>query len=250
MKKQLLLLVIMLMPLVAKAYDAYIGGIYYNFNNEAKTATVTYSSQNNAYSGVVEIPSTVDYNGETYIVTEIGGFAFGYCGNVTSISIPSTVTTIGSYAFSVCTSLYSITIPNSVTSIGEFAFSSTGWLDNQPDGILYLDNWLIGYKGEKPIGGLTIADGTRGIAAFAFQGCSGLTSVTIPNSVTGIGDRAFEGCSDLPTVTIPNNVTSIGIGAFRDCSDLTSVTIGNSVTNIGELAFHIVSKRALVTMNI
>ncbi len=41
-------------------------------------------------------------------VTEIGGFAFGVCTGLTSVTIPNSVTTIGSYAFEYCTGLTSI----------------------------------------------------------------------------------------------------------------------------------------------
>ena len=224
MKKTFFLLLMLLLPAVAGAYEARIDGIYYNFNKDAKTATVTYydylndyQSNQNAYSGAVNIPATVNYSGETYDVTGIGSYAFRYCSGLTSVTIPNSVTSIGGYAFSGCTGLTSVTIPNSVTSIGSsafsgcsgltsvtipnsvtsiggYAFDGTGWYNNQPDGILYLDNWLIGYKGNKPEGKLMIAQGTRGIAGSAFYDCSGLTSVTIPNSVTIIGYDTFCQC--------------------------------------------------------
>ncbi len=145
MKKILFLLLAAILPAMAGAYDAYIDGIYYNFDKEARTATVTHRNYNewnqNAYSGTVNIPVTVIYNGELYDVTSIGSFAFQYCNNLTSITIPS-----------------------SVVSIGSEAFSGTGWLNNQLDGILYLDKWLIGYKGEKPTGTYVVAEETKGIA--------------------------------------------------------------------------------------
>ena len=147
------------------------------------------------------------------------------------------VTSIANLAFYGCSGLTSVTIPNSVMSIAQFAFNNTGWYNDQPNGILYLDNWLIGYKGEKTSGDIAITEGTKGIADAAFIGCSGLTSVTIPNSLTSIGDFAFEDCSGLTSVTIVNGVTSIGSNAFENCTGLTSVTIPNSVTSIGGGAF-------------
>ena len=169
-------------------------------------------------------------------VTSIGSNAFEDCYNLTSIKISYSLTNIGSYAFSGCSGLTSFTIPNSVTSLGGGVFSNTGWYNKQNDGILYLDKWLLGYKGNQPTGLVTIADGTKGIAGSAFSYCSGLTSITIPNSVASIGDYAFRNCSGLSSVTIPNSVTSIGSGAFT-YSGLTSVSIPKSVTYIGEYAF-------------
>ena len=97
-------------------------------------------------------------------VTSIGNYAFYKCTGLTSITIPNSVTNIGDWAFFGCSGLTSITIPNSVTSIGRSAFAYTGWYNAQPDGILYLDNWLIGYKGSKPTGEITIKSGTKGVA--------------------------------------------------------------------------------------
>ena len=99
----------MLLPMMAEAYDAKIDGIYYNFNKDAKTATVTYYSDGNyfkenknAYSGTVNIPRKVKYSGVTYDVTSIGNYAFRDCSGLTSVTIPNSVTSIGGYAFSGC----------------------------------------------------------------------------------------------------------------------------------------------------
>lgn len=116
------------------------------------------------------------------------------------------------------TSLESIVLPNSVTSIDGSAFYDTPWYNKQPDGLLYLDNCLLGYKGDtKPTGDLDIKDGTRLIALVAFNGCSGLTSVTIPNSVAHIGEGAFCGCSSLTKIICKiENPFSIDSGGYYD----------------------------------
>ena len=52
-----------------------------------------------------------------------------------------------------------------------------------------------------------------------------VTDFVIPDSITSIGAYAFIGCSGLTSVTIPNSVTSIGYSAFENCSGLTGVYI-------------------------
>ncbi len=159
------------------------------------------------------------------------------CSGLTSIELSNNVISIGSYAFSGCSGLTNITIPNSVTYIGSYAFKNSGWYDAQSDGTLYLDNWLICYKGNKPTGEITVKNGTKGLASSAFYGSYDLTSITIPNNVSFIGDGVFCGCSKLTSITIPNGVTSIGKCLFCDCFGLTSITIPNSVTSIDDQAF-------------
>ena len=52
MKKTLLLLLTVLLPIAASAYDAYVGGIYYNLSGSQATVT----SGTNKYTGSVSIP--------------------------------------------------------------------------------------------------------------------------------------------------------------------------------------------------
>ncbi len=171
-------------------------------------------------------------------VTSIIGGAFAGCSNLTNINIPNSVTTIGYKAFNNCSGLTTINIPNSVTAIGYDAFSGTSWYDNQPDGLVYAGLVAYEYKGTKPEGTtITLKEGTKGIADFAFSNCSNLAAINIPNSVTYIGEGAFNNCSSLTTINIPNSVTYIGSYAFSGCSSLTTINIPNSVTAIGYDAF-------------
>ena len=60
------------------AYDFKQGNLYYKILSEEELTVATAENndiRNPTYSGDIEIPSHVTYNGKTYTVTEIGGFA-------------------------------------------------------------------------------------------------------------------------------------------------------------------------------
>ena len=127
MKKQLLLFVMMLLPLVAMADDSGSCGtnVTYTYVSSIGTLTIQGSgamsdySSNGApwYSYYSNIKTVVIKDG----VTSIGSSAFCLCTGLTSIEIPNSVTSIGVQAFYI-SGLTSIEIPNSVTSIGNYAF--------------------------------------------------------------------------------------------------------------------------------
>ncbi|MFC2604946.1 MAG: leucine-rich repeat domain-containing protein, partial [Bacteroidota bacterium] len=118
-------------PLMAQQdYDFKVWQLYYKITDAAKREVAVVPAQSNYpyynYSkptGVVTIPTTVIYSGNTYSVTSIGESAFYGCSGLTSITIPNSVTSIGDGAFSHCSGITSITIPSSVTSIGAGAFA-------------------------------------------------------------------------------------------------------------------------------
>ena len=123
MKKQLLLLVVMmLLPLAASADAVEINGIWYDLITKGNVARVTQNP--NRYTGSITIPESVKYNNVDYSVTSIGQSAFSSCYGLTSVIIPNSVTSIGESAFYGCSGLISVTIPNSVTSIGQRAFEN------------------------------------------------------------------------------------------------------------------------------
>jgi len=182
------------------------------------------------------------YNNQPDGVLYLDNWCIGYKGEMpenTSINIKDGINGIADLAFSYCSNLDSIIIPSSITSIGCDAFDSTDWLNNQPDGVLYLDNWCIGYKGEMPENtSINIKDGINGIADNAFFGCGNLASISIPEGITRIADNTFSNCVNLSSINIPDGVTSIGNWAFYSCcNSLTSINIPDSVISIGEYAF-------------
>ena len=215
MKQKLLflLLLVMSLPMTMMAENPVeVGEIFYNLIPKGKSAEVT--SKDGGYSGVITIPPSIMYEGETYDVTKIGDNAFKDCTNLTAVTIPNSVKTIGGSAFQGCSSLTSINIPSSVTSIEGNAFNGCSDLTS-----------------------IDIPNSVTSIGGNAFLGCSSLTSIDIPNSVTSIEVGEFAYCTNLTSINIPNSVTSIGGSAFRDCTSLTSIDIPNSVTSIENWAF-------------
>ena len=91
---------------------------------------------------------------EGWTVVGIREYAFEYCLNLTSVTIPNSVTSIGNGAFHGCTRLTSVTIPDSVTSIGEYAFYDCTSLTS-----------------------VTILNSVTSIGRNAFAWCSSLTTI-------------------------------------------------------------------------
>ena len=264
-RPRLAMLLLTLVTLTASAYDFMVDGIAYAYNNDGTSVSVTSDGYSN-YSGEIIIPEEVSYKGKTYSVTAVGYYAFSYCSELTSVTIPNSVTSIGNQAFCQCSALTSASIGNSVTYIGDEAFYGSG------------------------LTSVTIPNSVTYIGDGAFAYCTGLTSINIPSSVTHIssclfwGDgvaSSFMGCSNLETITvdsgnttydsrdncnaiietasntliigcknttIPNSVTIIGDGAFYG-SGLTSITIPHSVTTIGDAAFSNCSELTSMTIS-
>ena len=242
----------------ALAYDALIDGIYYDFNTTDGTATVTYYQTGrtyrnrdyiyynaNAYTGDVIIPKTVTYNETTYQVVAIGGQAFEYCANLTSVTIPEGVTTIGGGAFLDCTGLTTVTIPEGVTAINGSAFNGCTGLTTVsiPKSVTEIGSSAFNY-----CSGLTkviisdiaawcnISFGADGYNSTSnplyyakhlyIDANTEITDIVVPEGVEAL-NYTFPNCESLKSVTIPASVTAIN-GAFYGCTNLTKVTLNSN----------------------
>lgn len=226
----------------------------FDYDDTAKTATVTGCTVSITR---LDIPATVQHDGQEYTVTAIRGRAFYGSVSMLSVTIPNTVTSIGSGAFGSCINLQDVSIGEGVADLCGTEFSSCSSLlainvdaDNPRytslDGVLYNKavTQLISCPGGKRA--VNIPEGVTEIGFGAFLGCSSLASVSIPESVSTIGSAAFNGCSSLKDVNIPSAVTAIAEGAFSS-TGLTAVTIPATVTTIEEDAFASCYDLAMVT---
>lgn len=190
--------------------------------------------EDDSYTGELVIPDYVEYEirndmGEVYLKSPVVGIteeAFMGCKGLTSVIIGKFVEDIYYWAFKDCTNLESFTIPTSVEYIDEEVFVNTAWYNALPDGLIYKDNVLFGFKGSKAgfEGHLDIADGTRIIAGGALKYTMSISSVTIPNSVISICQSAFFQ-SGITSLIIPTSVKGIYYQAFHCCNKLEKIEV-------------------------
>lgn len=228
--------------LPVKAQTLKIDGIEYAIHEKTASASV---KDGKGASGSVTLPSSVDYNGKSYPVTQIDEYSFFECNGLESIIIPESVDIIENSAFSQSEKLSKVILPQEMSSIGEMAFSECPLEEvTLPKGLTRIEPYCFQLNKIKsiiiPEGVVTILDG-------AFNLCENLQTVSLPESLREIGTCAFQGCG-LFEVVIPEGVTTIskhftdihsgydGI-SFKDNKNLKSIYIPSTVTFIGTGSF-------------
>ena len=170
----------------AEVYEhVCIYGFYYDIDDDAKTATVTYESLNpeENYASFAEknyyldTYATIRWQGNDIPVVGIGQYAFAGCP-ILEVRLNENIKSIGDYAFSGCEKLRDVMKCESLETIGEHAFSGCNKLEH-----LYLP------------------EGLTKIGADAFYGCTGVAHISLPSTLNSIGARAFGGCSALKEIT-------------------------------------------------
>ena len=137
-------------------------------------------------------------------ITYIGRCAFDSCGNLSDVTLPTSLRIIGQCAFNDCTALRSIQLPEGLTTIMEDAFNAAG---------------LVSITFPSTLGELR--DG-------AFMNCEKLQSLWLPEGLTTIGDWAFYCNPNISSIYIPASVTTIGEEAFIYYNNLATVRYGGS----------------------
>jgi len=180
--------------------------MYYNITS-GSTVTVVNPGWNNYAmpTGLLELPSQVEYDGTTYNLTAIGQEAFGYCTELTGVIIPEGVVSIGTFAFSGCLGLDSIVLPSTLVEIRSQVFYGTSYVADdsrwEADGVLYIGEYLIA---SRPVvdSVITVKEGTRGLAAMSFYYNQSLKMIRLPESLVFVGGLAFSDCGSIDTVEL------------------------------------------------
>lgn len=232
----------LLLPAVVSAQNFMSGGIGYNvLSTDDHTVEVTVKQNCTPYSGNINIPSTVTYNGTTYDVVALGEEAFRQA-SLSGITIPSSVTQIKRGCFLFATGPSSITIPASVAVIEPMAFATNNLnainVDENNPNFISMDKMLFSKDTTTLVeclktksGAVTLPQSTRHLAANAFAYCQNITGVTLPEGLESIGYWAFVDNQRLNNIVIPSSVTHIAPGSFVNCPALNNLSIAEGNTH-------------------
>lgn len=259
MKKLLLTLLVILLPIVAKADDSGMCGDNVTYTFEESTGTLIISGT----GAMKDFMTTTDcpwWNYKEKIlklvinpgIEVIGDNCFFDCTNLTTIVFSDDIKSIGAYAFTGCFNIKDVNIPNLSVWCGikfeNFQSNPLSSAQNLcvdgkpisdvviPDGVTRINKYAFAsYKNLKSI---KFSDTVSRIDSIAFYKCINLKTIEIPNSVTSIDIDAFSSCTSLTTVKLSENLTSIPDGLFYNCTALSSINIPEGVSSIGIYAFH------------
>lgn len=182
-------------------------------------------------------------------VTEIGKYAFAYCLWLGRgyISLGTQLEQIGNYAFYGCSDLGNTSyassgmkIPDTVNNVGTYAFNGTAFWKNTKSGIVYVDDWAVGFVDDGVTASFTVKSGTVGVSNYAFYKWATLGMITLPESLEMIGNGAFSECPNLSRVQINEfcKLTEIRDYTFYKCGKLNKVDLPGDVERIGRSAFY------------
>ena len=223
--KKILVTIMMLLPMLANAYDFEKDGIYYNITS-LQDLTVDVTSGDNPYSGNITIPESVIYSNKVFKVTGIAERGFAY-SDITGVNLPNTITDLKIEAFAGCYNLVSLSIPGSVSSfqrgvlLGCYNLSDVRIEDSDKN--LHMNMVTIYSNGYS-----------------SFRDCK-LQSVYVGRSLTSSdnGDQGiFSNQSELTNVEFGEKIGTIAGGMFYQCTSLEKIVLSKNIKRIGRFAFY------------
>ncbi len=257
-------------PFCAEAEINYECGKHATWSLDTATGELVISGYGEMYDYSYRGSPWYDYI--TYIktcvveegITVVGKYAFASCIRMTSIEFPSSLIRIKSDALYNTPYLTSIDFPNgsNLCIVSEKIVEESKWYDIQPNGPIYIGNFLYGYKGAIPANTtLNVKEGTLGIASFDFKNQTNIVNINIPDSVFSIAGNTFEGSTwlaDQPDgmvfagkvlytykgvmqlgqkLVVPEGTNGLAGYALKDCDLLYEIVLPESLIFIGSNSF-------------
>ncbi len=205
----------------------------------------------------ITIPATIDADGRTYDVTELGMYLTDACESLRSISIPDTVRYVGTGSLSCVTiemidvdadnpylsSIDNVLYDASGQELIRYAPARTGTSFDVPETVT--DIRENAFRDASSLVSVRLPDKMTILRSGTFMGCISLEDVgsygsgdgCLPESLTYIDSMAFEGCTSMTGIVLNGSLKHIGLMAFSKCSSLTAMHIPSNVTGIEFMAF-------------
>ncbi len=165
----------------------------------------------------VVIPATVTYKGKDYKITTLGTGCISNKGNVTEITVPSTINELGIRPFAGCSSLKTIIVEPSekdyelVVNVSSFSITPFNiGMECTARAELRLHR-NVHLKDESDI--------------LYHETNAGLRAIVFGDEVWRISKGTFVGFKDLEEIVIPPSVTEIQDDAFSDCTGSISLRV-------------------------
>ena len=169
--------------------------------------------------------------------TALNSFGCVDCPNLESVKLPKNLWLLDPYCLENTPKLKSITLPDSLDYIGlnDFVGSSIESI-KIPKKVYYIGESAFE---NTVINSVEFDEGSelKTIDKSAFKGCNNLKSIVIPASVTTIGAYAFSGCTNLTSVTFEEGSKLETLDTSFYDSGITEFTIPKNVKKIESIAF-------------
>ena len=220
----------------------YVGNIFYKIDGNNASVTncaggvpSNMEKERSEYSGTVNVPASVTYDGVNYPVKSIGTCAFYKQSDLQAVVIPTSVTEFKLRSFAFAQNLARVTFMNreaGLISVGEAAFQECTRLNNVvlPNSTLRIDK--EGFRGCSSLSNITLSNQLNYINEYAFADCPVLNNVTLPESLKSIQIAAFNNDAAMSSITFPAALEGIGASAFANCPSLKDVTFNTSHYNM------------------
>lgn len=165
---------------------------------------------------------------------------FGFCRNLTSITLPDSFEHINWFNLINTCSVWLGSDEEPVPSVSEIVVSETNPYYTVSDGLLYSKDMktLVGCPPAMGIKELKVSEKTETIGDYAFVACMGLEKAIIPSNIEHINNNAFTACHDLVYAELPENIHSISGDMFSFCTSLSEVRFRGIIETIGYGAFY------------
>lgn len=230
-------------------YSGYMENCGFTWEIDRETRTLTISGEGRMHIGSSSYPAWIAYRDEIDYVVVRNGITLldNYCFyglNIKRLFLPTSLEVIRELAFD-DTEISEIDIPqkNSLRRVEIYTKSVglhvTSWYENQPEGCVYLGDFLFYYKGTAPADTIVeIKEGTRAINTEAFYGQKGITDFVFCDGIERIGNSAFYNTGWYNAQ--PNNsVIYIGnvLYTIKGKSTASKLTVKEGTVSISSYAF-------------